>query len=120
MLWSANTIGTQTSYSLVEWCSVTERGAFVNADGTKAFKLVTIDSLYQLSAYKANGEQWLFDGQGGVDMYENGVLVASYTYVIDVFNDNSTVDLTIVIDGETVKMRVDYSDVKATIDYLTE
>lgn len=120
LLWSANTIGTQTSYSLVEWCSTTERGAFVNADGTKAFKLVTIDSLYQLSAYMENGDKWLFDGQGGVDVYENDVLVATYTYTINVFNDNSTVDLTVVIDGETVKMRVDYSDVKATIDYLTE
>ena len=120
LLWSANTIGSQTSYRIVEWCDPSETGAFVNEDGTKAFKLVKVDSLYQLTAYAANGEEWLFDGQGGVEVYKDGALIASYEYTVNSFNSNYTVDLTVTIDGNEVAMRINYAGTKVLIETVED
>ena len=115
LMWSATTIGDKTSYSIIEWCDVTEKGAFINEDGTKAFKLVTVDSLYQLTAYADNGDEWVFDGQGGIEVYSNGAVIANYTYKINSFNNNYTVDLTVTINGEPVEMVIDYSGTQVLI-----
>lgn len=120
LLWSANTIGNQTSYRIVEWCEPTEKGAFVNEDGTKAFKLIEVDSLYQLTAYAENGEEWLFDGQGGVEVYKNDELIASYEYKVNSFNNNYTVDLTVTINGEEVSMRINYAGTKVLIETVED
>lgn len=117
MLWSANTIGTQTAYNLVEWCSPTERGAFVNADGTKAFKLVSIDAIYQLSAYTKDGAEWLFDGKGGIQVFNESEIVANYTYTINAIK-NSTVELTVMMNGETVKAIIDYSGETVLVEII--
>ena len=52
---------------LIVWCEPTETGAYVNADGTKAFKLIQIDSLHMIEAYEeATKLTYVFDGQGTV------------------------------------------------------
>ena len=121
LIWSASTIGGKTSYSIIEWCDTNETGAYINADGTKAFKLVEVDSLYQLTAYAANGEEWLFDGQGGIEVYnKDGDVIATYTYKVTKFDDRKyTVELTVTDkEGNAKEMIINYGGTKVLIEYV--
>jgi hypothetical protein len=117
LIWSANTIGGKTSYHIIEWCDVNASGAFVNADGTKAFKLIEVDSLYQLTAYAANGEEWVFDGQGGIKVYKDDEMIATYSYMVNKYDDRKyTVELTVTDkDGNEKAMIINYGGTTVTI-----
>ena len=92
MIWSRE-LDTTLIYR-TEWCGVDEAGAYVNADRSKAFKLVEVDALYTISATdKSNGRVYTFNGEGTVECEGE-----QYSYEIVKYDDGEIL-ITIVIEG---------------------
>ena len=125
LIWSQSAINGSTLYFQLHACSVTDLGAYVSEDGTRAFRLSVSDSLYKTMAKDANGVTYEFDGNN-IDLNTPGTLRASngdvYTYVVTEFTADKKAYITLTknLNGETTTYQavLDYSNpqnVKLTI-----
>ena len=85
------TVGGKTRIYLLEWADVSAKGAYVNAEGTRAFTLTSIDELYMIQAVeKSSGNTFTFDGKytsasnpGTITVTDkDGTVVTTYKYVL--------------------------------------
>lgn len=115
LLWSQSAINGSTLYFQLHACSVTDLGAYVSEDGTRAFKLSISDSLYKTVAKDENGVSYEFDGNN-TDLNTPGTLRASngdvYTYVVTEFTADKKAYITLVnsLDSQTYQAVLDYSN----------
>ena len=93
---------------------LTESGAYVSADGSKAFLRVEIDALFEVTAKDAAGVKYVFDG-GNVGDNEGTITAGekSYSYKITAYDSvgyKATLILTDNETGEVYEATLDYSN----------
>lgn len=114
MMWSQELLLGYTIYYTLQECALTANGAYVNADGTKAFVRVEIDSLFGVVAKDASGVEYVFDG-GNVCGNEGTVTAGkkTYSYKITAYDSveyKATLILTDKASGEVYEATLDYSN----------
>ncbi len=92
-MWSQEPLNGYTRYYTVEYCDVTEAGAYVHEDGEKAFKLKEVDALFDRFAKDSNDVKYSFDG-GNVNEKEGNVTASNgkkYTYVMNSYDSDTAI-----------------------------
>ncbi len=117
IMWTTEAVnGTIYNYK-IEWCNKTDSEAYVQENGDKAFKMVRIDSLYQITATDEDGVTYTFDGMSFNDA---GTVTTSegdtYTYQITAYDtENSKFIVSLEKDGNTFTATIDYTDISNVI-----
>ena len=114
VMWSQELLLGYTMYYTLQECDPTAKGAYVNADGTKAFVRVEIDSLFGVVAKDASGVEYVFDG-GNVGGKEGTITAGekTYSYKITAYDSveyKATLLLTDKASGEVYQATLDYSN----------
>lgn len=114
VMWSQELLLGYTVYYTLTECEITASGAYVSADGSKAFLRVEIDSLFGVVAKDASGVKYVFDG-GNVGGNEGTVTAGEKTYAYkitayDSVENKATLILTDKASGEVYEATLDYSN----------
>ena len=114
VMWSQELLLGYTVYYTLTECEITTNGAYVSADGLKAFLRVEIDSLFGVVAKDSSGVQYVFDG-GNVGGNEGTVTTdeKTYSYKITAYVSveyKATLILTDKASGEIYEATLDYSN----------
>lgn len=118
ILWTIDETTGQTKIYRIEFCAVGERRAFVNEEGTRAFKIVEGDRLYKFEALDEESEiTYLFDGFGSVTT-SDGVEYA-YEIVGDIDYVNGIIKVKLTAGGESRTATIDFSLSQATITFAS-
>ena len=114
VIWSQEPLLGYTVYYTLKECEATENGAYVNADGTKAFLRVEVDSLFDVVAKDSSGVQYVFNG-GNVGDSEGEIVAGekTYSYKITAYDNaksTATLLLTDKESGELYEATLNYSN----------
>ena len=114
VMWSQELLLGYTVYYTLTECEITQQGAYVNADGTKAFLRVEVDALFGVVAKDASGVKYAFDG-GNVGGNEGTITAGekTYSYKITAYDSveyKATLILTDKESGEIYDATLDYSN----------
>lgn len=114
VMWSQELLLGYTVYYTLQECELTTNGAYVNADGTKAFLRVEVDALFGVVAKDNAGVKYVFDG-GNVGGNEGTITTdeKTYSYKITAYDSveyKATLLLTDKQSGEIFEATLDYSN----------
>lgn len=116
VMWSQELLLGSTVYYTLTECAITDKHAYVNADGTKAYLRVEVDALFDTVAKDASGVTYTFNG-GNVGGKEGEITAGekTYSYKIteyDSIKSTATLLLTDKETGELYDATLDYSNAK--------